>query len=172
MSRETAIREIIKRVRGRHKHAPFAINVEPHSPRHAQAARRRAVELRAAVNGATTDAEREGLQAVYAYERAQSKLRGRKFTASRTWPMIARRGIIPTIEHVVTRPEETMGYRVLAELGLQEMAFEAVVLRHPGMFSAQALEASKERLRRWNDEQAPQASAPTPESAKGPGPAS
>ncbi len=172
MSRETDMDATIQRLDAPEKLEQFAINVEPHSPRHAQAARRRAVELRAAVHGATTDAEREGLQAVYAYERAQSKLRGRKFTASRTWPMIARRGIIPTIEHVVTRPEETMGYRVLAELGLQEMAFEAVVLRHPGMFSAQALEASKERLRRWNDEQAPQASAPTPESAKGPGPAS
>lgn len=146
MSRESDMDETILRIKTPDGLEQFAINVEGHSPKHAQAARRRAVELRAAAHGATTDVEREGLQAVYAYERAQSQLRGRKFRASRTWPMIERRGIIPAIEHIVTRRAVTTGYRVLKEMGLEYMAFEAVVLRHPESFSAKALEASKQRL--------------------------
>ncbi len=127
----------------------FAINVEPHSPAHAQAARRRAVQLRAAQYGAETDIERECLEAIYAYERAESQIRGRKFRASRTWPMIERRGVIPAVEFVVTRRAETTGYRTLIEMGLQDMAFEAVVLRHPHAFSPEAVKASRERLRQW-----------------------
>lgn len=153
MSREADMDATILRLDAPERLEQFALNVEGHSPRHAQAARRRAVELRAAAHGASTDAEREGLEAVYAYERAQTKLRGRKFRASRTWPMIQRRGVIAAIEHIVTRPEEAMGYRVLAELGLQDMAFEAVVLRHQDAFSPQAISASQQRLRRWTEAQ-------------------
>ncbi|MCA1586905.1 MAG: hypothetical protein LC791_19755 [Acidobacteria bacterium] len=127
----------------------FAINVESHSRKHAQAARRRAVELRAAAHGATTAVERECLEAIYAYERAESQIRKKKFRASRTWPMVERRGIIPAVEHVVTRRAETAGYRTLIEMGFQDKAFEAVVLRHPGAFSEEAVKASRERLREW-----------------------
>lgn len=127
----------------------FAINVEPHSPEHAKAARRRAVELRAAAHGANSAVERECLEAIYAYERAESKIRGKKFRASRTWPMLERRGIIPAVEFVVTRRAETTGYRTLIEMGLQDMAFEAVVLRHPLAFSAEAVQASRTRLAQW-----------------------
>jgi len=125
----------------------FAINVEERGkPELALAARRRAVELRAAAHGAETDAEREALEAVYAYERAQSMLRGKKFHASRTWQMIERRGIIEAVEHVVKRDAESMGYAALVKMGMEDKAFEAVVLRHPGMFSAEAVRRSRERL--------------------------
>ena len=67
----------------------FAINVEERGkPELALAARRRAVELRAAAHGASTAAEREALETVYAYERVLSTRHGRKTSASRTWPMI------------------------------------------------------------------------------------
>jgi hypothetical protein len=66
--------------------------------------------------------------------------------------MIERRGIIPAIEFVVTRRAETAGYRVLVEMGLQHMAFEAVVRRHPDLFSSEAVKASRERLRVWEKE--------------------
>lgn len=94
----------------------------------------------------TTDAEREALEAVYAYEEAMAGASGRRFNASRTWQMIKRHGVIPAVERIVTRPVETAGYRVLVEMGLEDMAFEAVVLRHPGVFSATAVDASKRRL--------------------------
>src|SRR4030095_13092996 len=79
----------------------FAINVESRSPKHARAARLRAVELRAATHGAEDTVGRECLEAIYAYERAESQLRGKKFRASRTWPMIERLGIRPAVETIV-----------------------------------------------------------------------
>jgi hypothetical protein len=125
----------------------FALNVEARSPERAQAARRRAVELRAAAHGASNDAEREALEAVYAYERVLSGTHGKKTRASRTWQMIERHGIIATVERVVSRSADSAGYAALVKLGLQDMAFEAVVLRHPDLFSAQAVARSNERLR-------------------------
>ena len=46
----------------------YAINVEPRSPEKAQEARRMAVRLRAEQRGAANEAERECLEAVFAYE--------------------------------------------------------------------------------------------------------
>jgi hypothetical protein len=127
----------------------FAINVEERGKRElAVAARRRAVELRAAAHGASTAAEREALEAVYAYERVLSSRHGRKTRASRTWQMIERRGIIPAVEHVVTRTAESTGYTALVQMGMQDKAFESVVLRHPDVFSPDAVRRSKERLDR------------------------
>jgi hypothetical protein len=125
----------------------FAINVEERGkPELALAARRKAIELRAAKHGASTAAEREALEAVYAYERVLFRKHGRNTRASRTWRMIERRGIIPAVEHVVTRRDESTGYTALVEMGMQDKAFEAVVLRYPQVFSAEAVRRSKERL--------------------------
>jgi hypothetical protein len=126
----------------------FAINVEKlGKPELALRARRRAVELRAAVHGAKTAAEREALEAVYAYERVLTTKRGKKIRASRTWQMIDRRGIIPAVEHVVARSAESTGYTALVDMGMQDKSFEAVVLRHPDVFSEEALRRSRERLK-------------------------
>jgi hypothetical protein len=59
---------------------------------------------------------------------------------------------MPAVEFVVTRKDETTGYRALIEMGMEEMAFEAVVLRHPQVFSAEAVEASRARLQHWGEE--------------------
>ena len=109
-------------------------------------ARKRGIEMRAQTHGATTDAERECLAAVYAYERVLSAQRHRTTRASRTWQMIKRHGIIGAAERAVNRPTETSGYRALVEMGLEEYAFEAVILRHPQIFSAEAVERSRQRL--------------------------
>ena len=115
-------------------------------PELAVAARKRAIELRALAHGATNDAERECLEAVYAYERVLSKRSGKNTRASRTWQMIARRGILPAVERAVNRPTETAGYRALLEMGLEDYAFEAVILRHPTQFSAEAIQRSQARI--------------------------
>ena len=130
----------------------FAINVQNRLPDLAQAARRRGVELRAALHGATTAAEREALQAVYAYERVLREKHGKTVRASRTWQMIKRHGIITAVERAVNRNDVTSGYTALVEMGMPDFVFEAVVCRHPSVFSAEALKRSRERLEEWENQ--------------------
>jgi hypothetical protein len=132
----------------------FALNVETRLPDLARAARRRAVELRAASYGAESDAEREALEAVYAYERVLSEDRGKKFRAHRTWQMIKRHGIIGAVERVVNRRHETTGYTALVEMGMPDFAFEVVVVRHPELFTEKAIARSTERLKEWKKAEA------------------
>ena len=115
----------------------------------ADEARKRAVELRASKYGSTSDVERECLQAVYAYEEVLTRKNGRRTSASRTWQMIKRHGILAAVERAVNRESETVGYTALVEMGLHEFAFEAVILRHPSLFSEEAVQRSKERLKEW-----------------------
>lgn len=112
----------------------------------AKEARRRAIQLRAEKYGAKTDAERECLEAVYAYERVLTDKNGKNTRANRTWQMIERHGIIPAVERAVNRPTETVGYTALVEKGLEDFAFEAVILRHPQHFSHEAIARSRERV--------------------------
>jgi len=49
---------------------------------------RRAVQHRAQTRTPANDAEREAYEAVYAYEEARSKQKGKTIRASRTWPMV------------------------------------------------------------------------------------
>lgn len=128
----------------------FAKNAEERGrPDLAKAAHRRAVELGASSHGANSDAEKECLEAVYAYERILTERNGRTTRASRTWQMIKRHGILPAVERAVNRPHETAGYAALVEMGLEKFAFEAVILRYPESFSEKAVRSSKERLERW-----------------------
>lgn len=117
----------------------------------AQQARARAVELRALTHGATTDAEREALAAVYAYEEILSQRRGKKTRASRTWQMIKRHGVLQAVERAVNRPEETAAYTALVEMGLQDYAFEAIVVKYPALFSAEAVTRCKARIAQWSN---------------------
>ena len=128
----------------------FALNVADRLPGLAVAARRRGITLQAEAHGAASAPEREALEAVYAYERALSV----KTRASRTWPMIRKHGILRTIEKTVDRADDPLGYRLLEQLNLQDLAFEAIVLRHPEAFSEAAVERSRERLEAWRDSDA------------------
>lgn len=130
----------------------FAKNARDRSlPQLAEEARQRAVQLRAESHGAKTDVERECLEAVYAYEEVLSAQRGKRQRASRTWPMIAQHGILPAVERIVLKRAESVGYTALAQMGLKEFAFEAVILRHPESFSPEAVARSRERLAEDNN---------------------
>ena len=118
----------------------------------ADEARKRAVEIRAESHGADSEAEYECLQAIYAYEEVLSNKNGRRTSAARTWQMIKRHGILEAAERAVNRAQETAGYKALIEMGLQEFAFEAVILRHPEMFSTEAVSISKQRLQQWTED--------------------
>lgn len=114
----------------------------------AVAARKRALELRALAYGASTAAERECLEAIYAYEQVLTVKNGKKTSASRTWPMVKRYGIIGAVERAVNRSEETVGYTALRDMGLEDYAFEAVILRYAdsNLFSAEAIARSQARV--------------------------
>lgn len=131
--------------------AVFATNVAERGRSDlALAARKRAVQLRAERFGAKSEVERECIEAVFAYEEVLSAKAGRRQPASRTWPMIERYGVIEAVERVVKRKADALGYTALVEMGLEELAFEAVVLRHPSAFSAEAVARSRERLGEQN----------------------
>jgi hypothetical protein len=112
----------------------------------AVAARKRALELRALAHGARSEAERECLEAIYAYERVLTAKYKKTTRASRTWQMVKRHGILGAVERAVNRKEETVGYTALLEMGLEDYAFEAVIIRYPGLFSAEAVKRSSDRL--------------------------
>ncbi len=141
--------ERVARLRTAAECEQFAKNVAERLPDLAQAAKRKAVELRAESHGAITQAEREALQAVYAYERALEEKHGKAVRANRTWQMIKRHGIIKAVERAVDRPAETSGYKALLEMGMPDLAFEAVVCRHPDVFSQEAVSRAQERLQEW-----------------------
>ena len=65
--------------------------------------------------------------------------------------MIDRHGIIGAVERAVNRSAETAGYRALIEMGLEDYAFEAVILRHPDVFSTKAVEHSRMRRSELSD---------------------
>jgi len=114
-------------------------------------AKRRKVELQAQSAGADSEAEREALQAVYAYEAVLSQKNGKRTRATRTWQMIQRHGIIEAVERAVNRTVETQGYRALIEMGMEDLAFEAVVSKHPDLFSDEAVKIARERLKTWKN---------------------
>lgn len=123
--------------------------LERDRPDLAEQARIRAVQLRAEQHGAESNAEKECLEAIFAYEEALTRRNGRRTRATRTWQMINRHGLLEAVQRSVNRPTETQGYRTLAEIGLQEFAFEAVVLRCPELFNQQTIDLSRKRLSDW-----------------------
>lgn len=92
---------------------------------------------------------KECLKAIYAYEEVLSKKNGKRTRANRTWQMIKKHGILASVERVVNRDSETAGYTALADMGLQDFAFESVILLHPSLFSPEAVAHSRLRLKSW-----------------------
>lgn len=101
--------------------------------------------------GATSLPEIESILAVLSYEQTLLQKHGKRQPAAYTWRMLEKHGIVSGVERVVTREAETQGYRALVGLGLQDFAFEAVVVRHPDIFSPEAVEHSASRLRDFED---------------------
>ena len=109
-------------------------------------AQRRAIELRAEGHSVQTDAEKEALKAIYAYEEILTEKNGRRTRANRTWQMINRRGIIEAVNRVVARKDDAIGYILLKKKGMEDLSFEAVVLRYPQIFSEKAVSHAEERI--------------------------
>jgi hypothetical protein len=121
-------------------------NVRDRNPDLAREARRRAVELRATAYGGKTEVELELLKALYAYEEVLSEKNKRRTRASRTWQMIKRHGLIHAAERAVDRPFDPPGYKLLVEMGMRELTFEAVIVSYPETFNQGAVARAKSRL--------------------------
>ena len=65
--------------------------------------------------------------------------------------MINKYGIIESVELAVNRKDVTQGYKSLAEMGLEDYAIEAVILRNPDVFSDQVKEISQKRMSEWKN---------------------
>ena len=115
-------------------------------PELALEAQRRAIELRAESHNAKTIAEKEALEAIYAYEEILTEKNGRRTRATRTWQMIKRHGLIESMNRIVARRDDAMGYTLLKDKGMEDLSFEMVVLRYPDVFSKEAVYHAKERL--------------------------
>lgn len=111
--------------------------------------RHRALELRARDTESETPAENEALQAVHAYEEVLSLNNGKRSRASRVWQLVKRHGIIEALERTLKRDGGAEEYAVLNDLGIEDFIYEAVVVRHPDVFSAEAVEKSKQNLADW-----------------------
>jgi hypothetical protein len=90
--------------------------------------------------------EAEGFAAVYAYEALLTRKNGKKTRATATWQTIRRYGIIEAVQRAVSRPPDEAGRVTLRDLGLEDMTFEALVVRHEASFSDAAIRVSKARL--------------------------
>jgi hypothetical protein len=115
-------------------------------PELALAAQRKAIDLKVSTHETGSAVEAEGLAAVYAYEALLTRRNGKKTRATGTWQAIKRYGIIEAIQRAVSRPPEGPATVTLRDLGLEDLAFEALVVRHEASFSAAAIEVSKARL--------------------------
>jgi hypothetical protein len=125
----------------------FAKNaVARNHPELALLARRKAIDLQASTHETGSPVETEGFAAVYAYEALLTRRNGKKTRATATWQAVRRYGIIEAVQRAVNRPPDEPGTLTLRDLGLEDLAFEALVMRHEASFSAAAIEASKARL--------------------------
>jgi hypothetical protein len=143
--------DIISKLKTPEQCIQLAKNVIERNPALAQEARRRAVELRAISFGSTKEVELELLKALYAYEEVLTEKNKRTTRASRTRQMIKKYGIISAAEKVVDRPIEPNGYKVLVQMGMQDLTFESVIVRHPDSFKEEVVLRAQERLKKLSE---------------------
>lgn len=125
----------------------FAKNaIARHHPELALQAGRKAIDLKVSTHDTASAVEAEGLAAVYAYEALLTRRNGKKTRATATWQAIKRYGIVEAVQRALSRPPDEPGSVTLRDLGLEDLAFEALVMRHEASFSSAAIEVSKARL--------------------------
>lgn len=111
---------------------------------------KRSVELQAKEYSTTSEdnaeVEIECYKALLAYEEILSAKAGRPQKATRTRQMLPKYGLLGTVERLVNRKSDAAGYTALVDMGMQELAFEAVILRFSSKFSTEANLRAQERL--------------------------
>ena len=121
----------------------------------AKQAYRRIIALRTQGYGPKNDIERQCVEAIYAYEEVISARSSRRITASKTWQAAKQHGIFVAVGKAAGRPEDPEIYPMLVSLGLEQFAFENVVVRHPDEFGFEALQQSRARVAKRGGEANP-----------------
>jgi hypothetical protein len=109
-------------------------------------ANRRAVTLNVSTHEALTPIEADGFASVYAHEAMLSHRNGKRMRSSKTWQDIKSRGIVAAITKIVSRASQTDTRSELRAIGLEDLSFEAFVLRHEDAFGPEAVQLAKDRL--------------------------
>ena len=118
-------------------------------PELANRAERRAVELQAATHEVRNETERAAFEAVYAYERMLTKTAGKKTRATSIWNIVRRLGIVEAVQRTVNRDPEVERYMTLKATGMDDLAFESVVAKHPAEFAQDTVATANARLAEW-----------------------
>jgi len=125
----------------------FARNaLERNRPDLANEAWKKAIKLRAETYGAKTQLKKDCVGALYAYEEVMIAKNLRKTRRSILWQVAERHGPVRAVERAVIHGVETPLHTELLKMGLQDYAFEAVVVRYSLLFSVQAVRRSRKRV--------------------------
>ena len=147
----SAIKGMIQKLKTPEECIQLAKNLRDRNPDLAQEAQRRAIELRAISHGNKDEVHLELFKALYAYEEVLSKKNKKKTRATRTWQMIKRHGIIGAAERAADRKIEPLGYKVLVEMGMQDLTFEAVIDRYSNAFNPIVVFRARARLKELSE---------------------
>ena len=116
-----------------------------------QAATRRKIEIELGSHDNVSDVERDVWAVLYSYEEVLFIKHGKRLKAAYTRRAIENHGALGAVEIIVCgRSGDDVGFSRLVAAGLPDMTFEAVVLRHPQHFSAQAIEQAEAKLKSWD----------------------
>ena len=87
---------------------------------------RRAVDLRADEHDEVSEDEKLALKAFYAYEEALSYGQRKRKRATGTWQMVAKQGILPTLEKRVASKSADEAADALKTLKMEDYSFKSV----------------------------------------------
>lgn len=91
--------------------------------------------------------EREFWEAITVAEELRSVENGKTTRLSRTRQKLARVGILATVRDLAKSPKPTEGFRILVDGQRPDLTAEAIVLRYPGQFDANVVDAAKQKLK-------------------------
>ena len=113
-------------------------------------ARRRAVEFRVAAHQVQSEVERDALAALYAYDQILNSMRARKSSASGPWRLVKQRGVIKAVKALLERDADETHYKTLQETGMEDLALEAIVIKHADAFEPATVKLCADRLSDWS----------------------